>query len=61
MLSKLRTELEFFRKQPDNFRTLILTNMVYAFVGPVIDIFVSAYIMRSSGGGAPKVLARLEF
>jgi YQGE family putative transporter len=59
MLSKLRTELAFFGKQPHNFRTLILTNMVYALVGPVIDIFVSAYIMRSSNDPTKVVIYQL--
>jgi len=59
MVSKLKTELAFFRKQPHNFRTLILTNMVYALVGPVIDTFVSAYIMRSSNDPIKVVVYQL--
>ena len=59
MVSKLRTELSFFRKQPHNFRTLILTNMVYALIGPVIDTFVSAYIMRSSNDPTKVVIYQL--
>ncbi len=48
MFSRLIAELAFFRTQPHDFRILSLTNMTYALVSPVIDIFVSAYIMRSS-------------
>jgi len=59
MVSKLRTELSFFRKQPHNFRILILTNMVYALIGPVIDTFVSAYIMRSSNDPTKVVIYQL--
>lgn len=59
MLSKLRTELAFFRKQPRNFRTLTVTNMVYALVQPVIDTFVSAYIMRSSNDPTKVVIYQL--
>lgn len=59
MPSKLATELAFFRKQPHNFRTLILTNMVYALVGPVIDTFVSAYIMRSSNDPSKVIIYQL--
>lgn len=59
MLSKLRTELAFFMKQPHNFRTLTVTNMVYALVGPVIDTFVSAYIMRSSNDPTKVVIYQL--
>jgi len=29
-------------------KILILTNLIYAFVMPVIDIFVASYIMRNS-------------
>jgi len=36
-------------------RTLLITNMIYAFVLPVIEIFVSAYIMRSLDD--PKIVA----
>lgn len=41
-------EYDFFLSMPYNMRVLLVTNMVYAFVLPVVDIFVSAYIMRSS-------------
>src|SRR5689334_8734676 len=59
MFSKLRYELAVFGKQPHNFRTLIVTNMVYALVGPVIDTFVSAYIMRSSNDPTKVVIYQL--
>ena len=59
MLSKLRTELGVFRAQPRDFQILILTNMVYALVGPVIDTFVSAYIMRSSNDPTKVVIYQL--
>ena len=35
-------------KMPSNMRVLLITNMIYAFVLPVIEIFVVAYIMRNS-------------
>lgn len=41
-------EYGYFKSMPYNMRILLLTNMVYAFVLPVVDIFVSAYIMRSA-------------
>lgn len=59
MLSKLRTELGVFRAQPRDFQVLILTNMIYALVGPVIDTFVSAYIMRSSNDPTKVVIYQL--
>lgn len=59
MLSKLRTELGVLRAQPRDFQILILTNMIYALVGPVIDTFVSAYIMRSSNDPTKVVIYQL--
>ncbi len=48
ILKKPLIEYNFFLSMPRNMRVLLVTNMVYAFVLPVVDIFVSAYIMRSS-------------
>ncbi|MBS1557488.1 MAG: MFS transporter [Bacteroidetes bacterium] len=41
-------EYSFFLSLPQATRVLLITNMVYAFVLPVIEIFVGAYIMRNS-------------
>lgn len=49
------SEYRFFLKQPSDMRVLLGTNMIYAFVLPVIEIFVGAYIMRSSND--PKIVA----
>lgn len=59
MLKKLRSELAHFNSQPHNFRILVMTNIVYAFVLPVIDIFVAAYVMRSSNDPAKVVIYQL--
>lgn len=59
MLNKLKTEVDHFKSQPHNFRILILTNMVYALVLPVIDIFVAAYVMRSSNDPVKVVVYQL--
>lgn len=59
MLRKLRTEVAYFRQQSLNFRVLVLTNFIYAFVLPVIDIFVAAYVMRSSGDPVKVVVYQL--
>lgn len=56
MLNKLKVEIDHFKSQPHNFKILILTNLVYAFVLPVIDTFVAAYIMRSTHGDITKVV-----
>lgn len=47
-IKKPLIEYDFFLSMPYNMRVLLVTNMVYALVLPVVDIFVSAYIMRSS-------------
>ena len=49
MLSKITKEFTFFKQQPYNMQILLLTNMFYAFVLPVVEIFVGAYIMRKIG------------
>lgn len=41
-------EIKLFFSQPKNTRILLLTSLLYAFVLPVVDIFVAAYIMRNS-------------
>lgn len=46
--TKLYGEVKVFRTYPHAMRTLLITNMIYAFVLPVIDIFAGAYIMRNS-------------
>ncbi|MEO8403110.1 MAG: MFS transporter [Chitinophagaceae bacterium] len=56
MPNKLKIEIDHFNSQPRNFRILILTNLVYAFVLPVIDTFVAAYIMRNTHGDISKVV-----
>lgn len=59
MLNKLRTEVKYFNSQPHNFRILVLTNLVYAIVLPVIDIFVAAYVMRNSNDPTKVVIYQL--
>ena len=48
MFSKLREELTFFRSQPLGMRMLLLTNLIYGLVVPIIELFIGAYIMRNS-------------
>lgn len=59
MLGKLQSEIKHFKEQPHNFKILVLTNLVYAFVLPVIDIFVAAYVMRSSNDPTKVVIYQL--
>jgi YQGE family putative transporter len=46
MISKLTAEFRFFLSMPYNMRVLLITNMLYALVLPVVEIFMAAYIMR---------------
>ncbi|MFH6998580.1 MFS transporter [Flavobacterium sp. FlaQc-57] len=59
MLKKLQTEISYFKNQTHNFQILIFTNLVYALVLPVIDIFVAAYIMRNSNDTSKVVIYQL--
>jgi MFS transporter, YQGE family, putative transporter len=59
MLSKLKQEVKHFKAQPHNFKILTLTNLVYALVLPVIDIFVAAYVMRNSNDPTKVVIYQL--
>ncbi|RVU00309.1 MFS transporter [Mucilaginibacter limnophilus] len=47
-MGKLKDEYNFFCSQPRPMRMLLLTNMVYAFALPVIELFIGAYIIRKS-------------
>lgn len=59
MFKKLKTEIAHFKSQTHNFQILVLTNLVYAIVLPVIDIFVAAYVMRSSNDPVKVVIYQL--
>ena len=47
-MNKLKKEYLFFKQQEPNMRTLLVTNMLYALVLPIVEIFVGAYIMRKT-------------
>lgn len=47
-MEKLSNEYRHFLSYPRDMRILLLTNLIYAFVLPVIDVFVGAYVMRNS-------------
>ncbi len=44
----LAREYRLFLSYPREMRILLITNLIYALVLPVIDIFVAAYVMRNS-------------
>ena len=47
-MAKFLNEFQYFRRQPHNMKVLLITNLCFAFVLPVIEIFVGAYIMRNT-------------
>ncbi|MGA3047073.1 MAG: hypothetical protein ABSD67_10645 [Terracidiphilus sp.] len=47
-MNRLRREVEVFLDCPRSMQVLLLANMTYALVLPVIEIFVAAYVMRNS-------------
>ena len=47
-MNKFLHEYRHFLSYPRDMRILLLTNLIYAFVLPVIDVFVGAYVMRNS-------------
>jgi len=59
MANKLTGEFAFFQSQPLNIRTLLITNMLYALILPIIEIFVGAYIMRNTGNSSYVVIYQL--
>lgn len=59
ILKKPFNEYTFFLSMPRAMRVLLVTNMIYAFVLPVIDLFVAAYIMRSSNNPSLVVIYQL--
>ncbi|MDR1973243.1 MAG: MFS transporter [Bacteroidales bacterium] len=52
MANKLLKEYTFFASQSKNIRTLLVTNLLYAMILPIIEIFVGAYIMRNTNNAS---------
>jgi len=48
MKNKLKQEYAFFLSMPHNMRVLLVTSLLYSMVLPVVEIFIGAYIMRST-------------
>lgn len=48
MLQKLTQEFRFFGSHPLGMRMLLITNLIYGMVMPIIELFIGAYIMRNS-------------
>ena len=51
-MNKLKAEYLFFKKQEHNMKVLLVTNLFYALVLPVVEIFVGAYVTRNTSNPA---------
>ncbi|HWZ14739.1 MAG TPA: hypothetical protein VNW95_05825 [Mucilaginibacter sp.] len=58
-MKSIINEFNLFKSHPRSMRILLITNLVYAFVLPVIEVFVAAYIMRNSASLAKVVIYQL--
>jgi YQGE family putative transporter len=58
-MSRIRRELEVFFSCSRSMQILLVANMIYAFVLPVIEIFVAAYVMRNSNAVSKVVTYQL--
>lgn len=58
-MNRLAKEYRVFLECPRDMRVLLVTNMIYAFVLPVIEIFVAAYVMRNSHDVSKVVIYQL--
>ena len=59
MANKLKTEYLFFKQQEPNMRIILIVSMLYAMVLPVVEIFVSAYVMRSTNDPSSVIYLQL--
>lgn len=59
-MNRLRKEFEVFRSCSRSMQILMVSNMMYAFVLPVIEVFVAAYVMRNSRAVAKVVTYQLS-
>lgn len=48
MIKPFTKELQFFQSHGLSMKMLLLTNLIYGMVNPIIELFIGAYIMRNS-------------
>lgn len=56
---KKLNEIQFFLSHAKPMRVLLLTNLIYAMVLPIVEMFIGAYIMRNSNDLALVVIFQL--
>src|ERR1035441_10308153 len=59
-MNRLRREFDVFLQCPRSMQVLMVSNMMYALVLPVIEVFVAAYVMRNSHAVAKVVTYQLS-
>src|ERR1035438_5841152 len=59
-MSRLRKEFDVFFRCSHSMQVLMVSNMIYALVLPVIEVFVAAYVMRNSHAVAKVVTYQLS-
>ena len=59
MLNALKNEIRHFRSFPAPMRVLLLTNLIYATVLPLLELFVAAYILRETNDSSLVVIYTL--
>jgi YQGE family putative transporter len=59
-MNRLRKEFEVFLRCSRSMQVLMVSNMIYGLVLPVIEIFVAAYVMRNSRAVAKVVTYQLS-
>jgi YQGE family putative transporter len=59
-MSRLRKEFQVFLSCSHSMQVLMVSNMIYALVLPVIEVFVAAYVMRNSHAVAKVVTYQLS-
>ena len=47
-MNRFIQEYKFFTEKPYNMKVILITNLLYAMVLPIVEIFVGAYVMRST-------------
>jgi YQGE family putative transporter len=55
-MGSLLREIAVFKSYPREMRVLLITNLIYAFTLPVVEIFIGTYVMRNSANDVTKVV-----
>jgi MFS transporter, YQGE family, putative transporter len=55
----IKSEYLFYKQHPRNMRILLMTNLLYALVLPILELFVGAYILRQTNNTSYVVIYQL--